>query len=186
MNSNARYATFPPVASIDDFWKNRLAMSIEKNKKMNVTCSIIVVTDTKTEKTDLSGKLADAILTKSGHTVKNKVFCPNDISAVESEICAQKADFILTIGGTGISKKDLTFSVVASLIKKELPGFGELFRALSFKEIGTKAMLSRATMGIDSKGRIICALPGSPLAVELALNKIIVKELSHLVSELRK
>jgi molybdenum cofactor biosynthesis protein B len=96
------------------------------------------------------------------------------------------ADLLVTIGGTGISRKDVSVDAVRPLIKKELPGFGELFRAFSMKDIGTATILSRVFLGITEKGRIIVALPGSEGAVRLGLEGILVSQLQHLLWELRR
>ena len=96
------------------------------------------------------------------------------------------ADVVLALGGTGISKRDVTVEAIRSLVEKELPGFGELFRALSVKEIGTAAILSRATLGATSEGKLLAVTPGSPAAVQLALKEILVPQLKHLLREVRK
>lgn len=93
---------------------------------------------------------------------------------------------LVTIGGTGISKKDQTIDAVGSFIKKELPGFGEYFRELSMDDIGTDALLSRCTAGVTSGGKFVICLPGSKGAVKLALEKILIPQLKHIVKELAK
>ncbi len=155
------------------------------------TCkfSIFTVTDTKTIQDDESGKLAVAILTKYGHTPEDHRIIKNDRKIIEAAItgaAAGAADLIVTIGGTGISKKDLTIEAVKHLFHREMPGFGELFRALSAKEIGTATIMTRASLAATDKQRLICCLPGSPNAVKLALEQILVNELKHLLWELRR
>jgi molybdenum cofactor biosynthesis protein B len=97
-----------------------------------------------------------------------------------------KSEFIFCIGGTGISRKDLTIDAVKPIIRREIPGFSELFRQLSYKDIGTRAMLSRAMMGIASGNTVICCLPGSANAIQLATTKIILPECDHIIAELNK
>lgn len=151
--------------------------------------SIFTITDTKTIQDDESGKLAYAILTKFGHTAVDHRIIKNDRKLIEAAIAGAvggEIDLVVTIGGTGISKKDLTVDSVRGLIAKELPGFGELFRSLSMKEIGTAAIMTRATLGVTEKQKLICCLPGSAKGVKLALEGILVNELKHLVWELKR
>ncbi|MBI4566290.1 MAG: MogA/MoaB family molybdenum cofactor biosynthesis protein [Planctomycetes bacterium] len=152
-------------------------------------CAVFTVSDTKTPQTDVSGKLAYEILVKFGHSVVDHRVIRNDRKALAEVLQeAQKAgvDLTLAIGGTGISKKDVSVEAVRSLIDKELPGFGEMFRSLSAKEIGVSAILSRSVLGTTEEGHLIAALPGSPDAVRLALEEILMNELKHLLWELRK
>ena len=106
------------------------------------------------------------------------------MSAAEGAL--KEADVVLTIGGTGVSRKDISVESVRPLLDKELPGFGEMFRSLSVKEIGTAAILSRAVLGVTSKGKIVLSLPGSENAVRLGLEGILMNELKHLLWELRR
>jgi molybdenum cofactor biosynthesis protein B len=151
-------------------------------------CAILTVTDSKTRDTDTSGKRAFEILQKFGHTVVLHEIVPNDARKLADAIerALRESDLVLTIGGTGISRRDLSVETVRKFLEKELPGFGELFRALSAKEIGTAAILSRAVLGTVSGGKILVALPGSEGAVRLALEEILMNELRHLLWELRR
>jgi len=151
--------------------------------------SIFTITDTKTIQDDVSGKLAYAILTKFGHTAVDHRIIKNDRKLIEAAIAGAiggDVDLVVTVGGTGISKKDMTVDSVRPLIAKELPGFGELFRAMSLKEIGTAAIMTRAMLGVSERQKLICCLPGSEKAVKLALEGILVNELKHLTWELKR
>jgi molybdenum cofactor biosynthesis protein B len=150
-------------------------------------CAILTVSDKRTTHTDLSGNLAERIFKRAGHKVVYRKLVKNSPSQIGSELrrlLRKPVDFILTIGGTGVSKKDLTIEVAERFIHKRLEGFGELFRRLSYKEIGTASMLSRSLMGV-TKDRLILCTPGSPPAVRLSLEKIVLPELKHILWELR-
>ncbi len=151
-------------------------------------CAILTVTDTKTRETDRSGRLAFEILQKFGHSVVLHEIVPNERKKIAdaAERALKEAELLLTVGGTGASRRDGTVEALRPLIDKELPGFGELFRALSAREIGTAAILSRALLGVTAEGRVVAALPGSEGAVRLALEEILVNELKHLLWELRR
>lgn len=154
-----------------------------------VRAALLVVSDSKTADTDTSGKLAYELMVKFGHEIVDHRIVKNDRRAVLDAIAqAEKAgaNVILAIGGTGVSKKDLTADVVRESVAKELPGFGEMFRRLSEREIGTAAILSRALLGTTDDGRVIAALPGSTAAVRLALDQILLAELRHLLWELQR
>ena len=144
-------------------------------------CAILVTTDTRNPKTDESGKLAAEILTAAGHRARAPVLVPNDKDSIQSAIeeAMPNTDLILLTGGTGPSSRDVTLEAVRPLLEKELDGFGELFRRLSYDAIGTAAWISRATAGVR-KGVILVATPGSPDAVRLALEKVLLPELGHL------
>ena len=154
-----------------------------------VRCYVLTVSDSRTQKTDESGDIASRLLEAAGHVVAKRGIVANDfpmiVSAVRTAI-DEGADLILALGGTGVSRRDVTVEAVRSQIDKELPGFGEVFRALSVEEIGTAAILSRATLGTTSKGNVVAVTPGSPAAVHLALEKILIPELKHLLREVRK
>jgi molybdenum cofactor biosynthesis protein B len=151
--------------------------------------AILTVSDTKTKETDESGRAAIEIFQKFGHVVVEHRVLKNARKEIASAIAAAlggEADLAVTIGGTGISKKDVSVEAARDAIAKELPGFGELFRSMSAKEIGTAAMMSRATLGVTEKAKLVLALPGSTAAVRLALEGILVNELKHLLWELRR
>jgi molybdenum cofactor biosynthesis protein B len=151
-------------------------------------CAVLTVSDTRTPETDRSGLAAAAILRAAGHEVVRHEIVPNDAARLKAaaEGALGEADLVITVGGTGPSRKDLSVETLRPLIEKELPGFGELFRARSAEQIGTAAILSRALLGVTGAGRLVLALPGSEGAVRLALDGILVKELPHLLRELRR
>lgn len=152
-----------------------------------VRCAIITISDTRTPETDRSGALIQQLLTEAGHTVEAYYIIPDEPHRILSLIHRLKhqVDCILTTGGTGISARDATFETVNRLISTPLPGFGELFRMLSYEEIGAGAMLSRATAGLVGH-TLLFSTPGSTNAVRLALEKLILPEIRHLVFESRK
>jgi molybdenum cofactor biosynthesis protein B len=168
-------------------------MAYQEHKKSGEAvacrCAVITLSDTRTMQTDESGFLIGKMLREAGHQVVHYEVMPDDPKRLEPAIVGMIAgadvDAILTTGGTGISKRDQTIGVVERQITLMLPGFGELFRMLSWEQIGSGAMLSRAIGGI-AKGKIVFCMPGSSKAVELAMSKLILPELGHLVYELRK
>jgi len=147
---------------------------------------ILIVSDTRNEKTDESGKKAKELICHDGHQVTDYKIIRNDrdlvLTSVNEMLKTSKTNVIVTIGGTGISKRDLTAETVSKLFSKRIQGFGELFRNLSYKEIGEAAMISSTTAGIVN-GKIIFCLPGSKNAVKLALNKLILPGLGHIIKE---
>ena len=155
----------------------------------SVGCFILTVSDSKTPETDTSGSLIRELLEKAGHAVVGSAVVKDEPSEVRAVIRSQAADpgvqAIIMTGGTGITSRDSTFESVEALLDKRLTGFGELFRFLSYQEIGPAAMLSRAQAGV-SQGRIVFSLPGSPNACRLALEKLILPELGHLVREVNR
>jgi molybdenum cofactor biosynthesis protein B len=111
---------------------------------------------------------------------------PADVARIVREACADpRVQVVITTGGTGITSRDSTFEAIEALLDKRLPGFGELFRMLSYEDVGAAAMLSRAQMGIHAR-RIVVSLPGSPNACRLALEKLLLPELGHLVREVSR
>ena len=154
-----------------------------------VRCFILTISDTRTEATDTSGRAIADLLSAAGHTVVRREIVKDEASQVRSAIYRElgegDADVIITTGGTGITSRDTTFEAVDALLDKRLDGFGELFRMLSFKDIGAAAIMSRAIAGL-ARGRIVVALPGSENAVRLAMEKLLLPELGHLVQQARK
>jgi molybdenum cofactor biosynthesis protein B len=152
-------------------------------------CVVITVSDTRTLETDSGGAAVVEHLEKAGHTVVQREIIRDDPSVMRPllELLRERddVDAILLTGGTGIASRDQTFETVSSLLSKPLPGYGELFRMLSFAEIGPAAMLSRAVGGLLGK-RVLLTMPGSPAGVRLAMEKLIVPELGHLVREARR
>jgi molybdenum cofactor biosynthesis protein B len=152
-------------------------------------CHILTVSDTRKAETDESGRAAAGLLEAGGHVVADRRIVPNDRRAVADAVraaIAAGADLVLALGGTGVSRRDVTVDALRDFVDKELPGFGELFRALSAKEIGSATILSRAMLGATADGRLVAATPGSPAAVHIALRDVLVPQLKHLLRELRK
>jgi molybdenum cofactor biosynthesis protein B len=154
-----------------------------------VRCAVLTVSDSRTIETDTSGHALVALLEGAGHLVTERQLVRDDPQAVATAVRqwanASNVDVIVTTGGTGIARRDTTYDALRALIERELPGFGETFRRLSFDEIGTSAMLTRATAGVTNQ-RAIFILPGAEHAVRLALTRLILPELGHLVRELAR
>ena len=152
-------------------------------------CAVITVSDTRTLETDTGGQAVIVHLTAAGHTVVVREIIPDDPARMRPllESLRDRADLdaILMTGGTGITTRDQTYETVSSLLDKSLPGYGEIFRLLSFQEIGPAAILSRATGGLLGR-KVLLTMPGSPAAVRLAMEKIIIPELPHLLREARR
>ncbi len=155
----------------------------------SVRCFVVTVSDTRTEETDTGGRAIVDLLKASGHHVIGRAIVKDDPTAVRDLVQRQTASgdaqAVITTGGTGVSARDHTYEAITALLDKELHGFGELFRMLSYEQIGPAAMLSRATAGIANRC-IIAALPGSEAAVRLALEKLLIPELGHLVEQATK
>jgi len=154
-----------------------------------VRVSVVTVSDTRTEKTDEGGRLVRELCAAAGVEVVSDAIVPDEPTAVANRVAALAAsgavDAVLLTGGTGISRRDTTVEAVSALFDKTLDGYGELFRFLSYAEIGAAAMLSRATAGTIGEVAVF-TMPGSPAGVRLALSKLILPELGHVVSQLRK
>ncbi|MBI2851378.1 MAG: molybdenum cofactor biosynthesis protein MoaB [Chloroflexi bacterium] len=152
----------------------------------SVNCAIITISDSRTEETDESGKLFKEQLSWNGHKILAYALLKNDAPAIEQKINEllkmEGLQVIITSGGTGLSHRDVTVETVTPMLEKRLDGFGELFRYLSYQEIGTSSIMSRAVAGVIS-GKIILSLPGSLGATKLAIEKIILPEIGHLVRE---
>lgn len=151
-----------------------------------VSCAVVTVSDTRTPETDTSGALIRKLLADQGHRVAASHLVKDEPAGLRKllEAVAQNPDVqaVILNGGTGISKRDTTYEALLEMLDKRLDGFGELFRALSYDEIGSAAMLSRAVAG-TYKGKVIFSLPGSQAAVRLAMEKLILPELGHLIYE---
>jgi molybdenum cofactor biosynthesis protein B len=152
--------------------------------KRAVACAILTVSDTRTPDTDTSGALARDLLVQAGHQVVTHVILPDEPARVRAQVEAWLAggdvEAILVNGGTGLAPRDTTYEAIAGLLEKRLDGFGELFRMLSYDQIGAAAMLSRAVAGV-ARGKVVASMPGSTAAVELAMTKLVVPELGHMV-----
>ena len=151
--------------------------------------ALLTVSDTRNERTDKGGGLLAALVAGAGHRVVSRGLVRDDIGEIRAEVKAALAlpsvDTVLVTGGTGLAPRDVTIEAVTPLFEREIPGFGELFRMLSFAEIGAAAMLSRAAAGLVS-GRAIFLLPGSPAAIELALQRLVLPEIGHLLAQARR
>ena len=154
-----------------------------------INCAVITVSDTRTPQTDSGGDLVVELLEKAGHKCVARQIVPDEPSFIRALIegltGSGNTDAVLITGGTGISHRDQTYETVTSLLNKPLPGYGELFRMLSFEQIGAAAMLSRATGGLCGRV-VVLTMPGSPAAVRLSMESLILPELRHLVAEARK
>ena len=162
---------------------------IHDAQSLAARCAIVTLSDTRTPETDASGQLIRQLLETDGHTVGRYELLPDDPGRLavllDQLIAADDVDVIFTNGGTGISRRDQTMAVIENRLTLPLPGFGELFRMLSWQQIGSGAMLSRAAGGVATQ-KLLFALPGSSKAVELAMTSLILPELRHLLHELRK
>jgi molybdenum cofactor biosynthesis protein B len=166
-------------------------MSVEEHKakgKRSINCFVVTVSDTRDESTDQSGQLIKSLLTSEQHQlagyriVKDE---PAQIEALLRQVLANEpVEAIIVNGGTGISPRDGTYEVIAGLLDKRLDGFGEIFRYLSYQDIGSAALMSRAVAG-SAQGKVLISLPGSKGAVSLAMEKLILPELRHMVSQLQ-
>jgi len=137
---------------------------------------------------DPSGNIIEKLMREAGHRVTGRKLIPDKIGLLRTTVrqfLRSEADAIIVTGGTGVSPSDVTIEAIAPMLEKELPGFGELFRMISYDTIGSSAMMTRATAGI-AKGKAIFLLPGSPDAVATAVSKLIVSELGHVLSMARQ
>ncbi len=154
-----------------------------------VHVAIVTVSDTRTRENDTGGDLIENRITVAGHKVVFRTIVkdePAQIGALLDQIVNETdARLILFTGGTGIAPRDTTYDVLAGKLEKTMPGFGELFRMLSYQEVGAAAMLSRATAG-TYRGRVVISMPGSPNAVQLAMDKLIMPEIQHLAWEVAR
>lgn len=148
--------------------------------------AVITVSDTRTLETDTGGALVAEFLEGAGHSIASREIVPDDGAAIANALTgaleAPGIQVVILTGGTGVSPRDVTPESVEPLLERIIPGFGELFRMLSYEDIGSAALLSRATAGL-SRGRVVFAIPGSRGAVRLAMEKLILPELGHLVGE---
>ena len=160
-----------------------------------IRAAVLTVSDSRTLETDTSGALIERLLRESAHEISARRVVPDDAAAIRDALEGWLADrdvqAVLTTGGTGISPRDTTIEIVRAALTAELDGFGELFRSISYEEIGAAAMLSRAVGGLvarsddDGGDTFVFAMPGSPHAVETAMRKLILPELGHLIWQRR-
>jgi molybdenum cofactor biosynthesis protein B len=152
----------------------------------SVACAVITVSDTRTAETDRSGQRIQELLRTSGHRITQYEILRDEPELIVAAIRAvpPATEVLILNGGTGLARRDSTFEAVNRVLEKEITGFGELFRLLSYKDIGAAAMLSRAVAGVVGD-RVVFSVPGSPAAVELAMTKLIVPALGHVVGLVR-
>ena len=169
-----------------------MSESVEKHREASpeeIGVAILTVSDTRTPETDTGGNVIVEHMLAAGHEVVRRGIVRDDAPRIaevlEGLLAREGVDAVITTGGTGISARDTTYEVVSRIIDKRLDGFGEIFRMLSYQEIGAAAMLSRAVAGAAGSKFIAC-LPGSTNAVRLAMEKLLVPEMPHVVFELRK
>jgi molybdenum cofactor biosynthesis protein B len=162
---------------------------VKSAKEIVARCAVVTLSDTRTAETDTSGQLIQKLLREAGHEVAAYRVIRDDPAELEKLLqpllVDERVDVVLTNGGTGIANRDQTIGVVERVIDQPLPGFGELFRMLSWQQVGAGAMLSRATGGI-ARGKPIFAMPGSSKAVELGMTQLILPQVRHILYELRK
>lgn len=149
----------------------------------------LTVSDSRSEDTDTSGQTIAELVTTAGHRIRVRLVVPDEVPAIRSALRSllgrDDVDVVVISGGSGFSPRDLTLEAVEPLFDRRIPGFGELFRMLSFHEIGAAAMLSRTSAGLAGE-RAVFLLPGSPKAVELAMKRLILPEAAHLLSQARR
>jgi len=159
------------------------------SKKTPTTFGLIITSDTRTEREDETGSIAISLIEGDGHRVASHTLVPNNEEKIRAEVERLLGDdsvaVIITSGGTGIGVKDRTVAAVALLLEKEMPGFGELFRRISYDEVGGAAIMSRATAGV-ARGKLLFCLPGSRNAMKVALTMIILPNVGHMQWELSR
>ena len=169
-----------------------MSESVQKHRESapeTVRVAILTISDTRTRETDTGGDIAEKLLTDAGQEVVARRIVRDEVAGIRNNLidllARSDVDAVVTTGGTGISARDTTYEVVDRMIEKKLEGFGEIFRMLSYEEIGAAAIMSRALAGAVGT-KFVASLPGSRNAVSLAVEKLLVPELSHIVFELRK
>jgi molybdenum cofactor biosynthesis protein B len=159
------------------------------SKKAPTTFGLIITSDTRTEREDETGRIAVGLIEGDGHKVTSHTLVPNNEERIKAEVERLLSDdsvaVIVTSGGTGIGAKDRTVATVMPLLEKEMPGFGELFRRISYDEVGGAAIMSRATAGVAG-GKLVFCLPGSRNAMKVALTMIILPNVGHMQWELSR
>ena len=166
---------------------SRIPDEHKREAPKSVGCALITVSDTRTIETDRGGQTAVELLAAAGHRLLRREIIPDDPEPMRRllEELRDRVDAVLLTGGTGIGSRDQTYETVSSMLDKPLPGYGELFRMLSFEQVGAAAMLSRTVGGLIGR-TVVLTMPGSPGAVRLALEKLILPELGHLVREAKR
>lgn len=156
----------------------------QRHKVESVACGVLTVSDTRTVETDRSGQLIQELLLAAGHTIHSYALVKDEPDEMRGKLAALGDDdtcqAVILSGGTGIAPRDITYETIVPLLDKRLEGFGELFRAMSFQDVGPAAMLSRALAGVMGRTAVF-AIPGSPGAVRLATESLILPEIGHIV-----
>ena len=151
--------------------------------------AVVTASDSRTPERDVSGALVRELAERAGHRAVETLLVEDDAAllraAVAEALAAKAVDVVVVTGGTGLAPRDVTVEAIAPMFEKSVDGFGELFRRLSYDEIGAAAMLSRATADVVA-GKAVFLLPGSPAAVRLALERIVLPELAHLLGQARR
>jgi len=194
----AKFLTDEARNSVTDSMKEKMTVPAKHKSgaQKQYKCAILTISTSKYWKRekgadeigDLSGEIAQELVKRNGHEVVYYDVLPDKEDKIYKGITKAldtDADFIITSGGTGLTKNDVTIEVISKLVKKEITGFGELFRLKSYEEIGTAAVLSRAIAGVINQKAIFC-LPGSPDAVKLAMTEIIMPEIAHIMKHVRE
>lgn len=156
-----------------------------KDAPKSVRCFVLTISDTRTAATDTSGNAIVSALESAGHVIDGRDIVKDDPDDVQQAVRRASAEVVITTGGTGITSRDGTYEALSAMFDKTLDGFGELFRMLSYEEIGSAAMMSRACAGVVGRTAVF-SLPGSEHAVRLAMEKLILPEMGHIVRELRR
>jgi len=167
-------------------------MSVEEHKSKapkSVNLAIITVSDTRTEVDDLSGRAIVDTMAKAGHRIVRRIIVKDEVEEIQKALRELIEDSgvqaVVMNGGTGIARRDVTLEAITPFQEKSIPGFGELFRALSYAEVGSAALMSRSSAFV-TEGKIVFCLPGSEMAVRLAVEKLIAPELGHMVWEAQR
>jgi molybdenum cofactor biosynthesis protein B len=157
-----------------------------KDAPASVRCFVLTISDTRTDSNDASGDAIASALQAAGHVIAGRAIVKDDPPAVQRAVqSASNVDVVITTGGTGFTSRDGTYEALTALFEKRMDGFGELFRMLSYEQVGSAAMMSRACAGTIGRTAVF-SLPGSPDAVRLAMDKLILPEIGHVVRELRR
>ncbi|TET90260.1 MAG: molybdenum cofactor biosynthesis protein MoaB [Methanomassiliicoccales archaeon] len=159
----------------------------KKEALRDLKCAVVTVSDTRTEETDDSGRIIQEALRNEGHSISMYRIVKDEASQIREAVLEslEISDVVICNGGTGISPRDVTVEALVPLMSRILEGFGEIFRTLSYKEIGSSAMLSRAIAGVVEDNLVFC-LPGSPNAVKVAMEELVLPEMGHVLSQVRK
>ena len=158
------------------------------NQTLSIACAVITVSDTRTIETDRSGQLIKQLLTQAGHQILTYTIVKDEPAAIRDLLTYLEHQFkleaIILTGGTGIAPRDTTYDVISNWLDRTIPGFGEIFRYLSYKQIGSRAIASRAVAGVKQQ-KLVFSLPGSSNAVKLGITELILPELNHLVKQIK-